>query len=65
MTISLYPCPYCGQRPVVKRVLGAEFVKWRAECWCAMAVGKSEEDLERRWNDLYCANDPADGRDCE
>ena len=65
MTLDLYPCPYCGQKPDVKRTLGRGGVEWTAECWCAVAYAKDEEELRHRWNDLYCADDPATVEDCE
>ena len=62
--MTLYPCPRCGQEPEVARIEADGVPLWRAVCWCTFAIGMSEDDLERRWNGLYCANDPADGRDC-
>lgn len=65
MTRGFYACPICGQEPEVALVELDGIPMWRARCWCAMALGPTEKDLERRWNGLYCANEPADGRDCE
>lgn len=55
--MRLYPCPVCGQEPTVGRASGEE-VRWRAECWCSLAYGRTQDELERIWNRYYCANDP-------
>ena len=60
--MRLYPCPVCGQEPTVGRASSPD-VMWRAECWCSLAYGRTEAELERLWNRLYCANDPATAED--
>ena len=59
--MTFYACPYCRHEPEVSRMEDGMVL---AECWCSIVVGRSEDDLRHRWNDLFCSNDPADGRDC-
>ena len=54
-----YPCPACRERPRVGSIVTDEGPRPCARCWCALVIGRDMADLERRWNCLYCANDPA------
>lgn len=60
----LRPCPVCGRSPEAVRFMDKGVEMWRAECWCTLVVGTDEDDLRRRWDDLYCADDPATVEDC-
>lgn len=62
--MTFYACPICGKEPEIRCFDELDCVYWRARCWCTTEIGKSEDDLRRRWNNLYCSNDPATGRDC-
>ena len=60
--MRLHPCPVCGKEPTI--------IEWgdmlMAFCWCGHKVRAGDRDaLRHRWNDLYCANDPATVEDCE
>lgn len=63
--MRLYACPMCGQEPTV--VQWGDM--WGAFCWCmgssSFVRADGPDALRHRWNDLYCANDPATAEDCE
>jgi hypothetical protein len=63
-SLELRRCPVCGRAPEVGRFDSEGVEMWRAECWCTLVVGTDADDLRHRWDDLYCADDPATGRDC-
>lgn len=63
-SLGLRRCPVCGKAPEVGRFDSEGVEMWRAECWCTLVVGTGADDLRRRWDDLYCADDPATAEDC-
>lgn len=63
--MNLYPCPVCKAEPETGTELWETGRVCVARCLCSMAVGRSWEDLRRRWNGLYCSNDPATVEDLE
>lgn len=63
-SVELRRCPVCGRAPEVGRFDSEGVEMWRAECWCTLVVGTDADDLRRRWDDLYCADDPATAEDC-
>lgn len=58
--MRLYPCPVCGQEPVVVEDAGGVM----AMCWCSARIAQDAKALRHAWNDLYCSNDPATAADC-
>lgn len=56
-----YPCPICKADPVFVRSSDGTMM---LKCWCNAVQGKTVAEVLRRWNGLYCANDPATVEDC-